>query len=246
MPPAGARSSVIPTVLGFFAIWAVFEFSARLTTSYRGEAGFLILFLVLATAVAVEFGLFRTRPLDALENLGLRLPNVRGAIAGLIFGVALLAWFPLFAVATRADIALVDLWPWFALGIFAQAGLAEEALFRGFLFRHFREGRTFWQAALFAAVPFTLIHLLAFLTMDAALAAVSVAVAVSIGFPLAWLYERSGNSIWPPAFVHFIVQGAIKLVAIDAAEFVPLAVGWMVVCATLPWALFLLRPQEPE
>lgn len=227
-------------LLGFFAIWAVLDLSARLTGSVRGESGFLVMALTLATAVAVEFGLFRARPGDALSALGLRAPNRRGTLAALALGAALLAYFPLFALVTGNGVRLVDSWPWLALGIFAQAGIAEETLFRGYLFRRLREGRQFWPAATLAAVPFILVHLVIFLTMDFALAFVSVLVSVSLAFPLAWLYERSGNSIWPPAFLHFIVQGAIKLVAVDAAEFVPLAIGWMIVSALAPWAVFLV------
>jgi len=45
-----------------------------------------------------------------------------------------------------------------ALGMFAQGGIAEEVVFRGFLFRRLRITRTFWRAACLAAVPFVIVH----------------------------------------------------------------------------------------
>jgi membrane protease YdiL (CAAX protease family) len=38
-------------------------------------------------------------------------------------------------------------WTLLVGGLFAQAGIAEEVLFRVYLFRHIREGRAFWPAA---------------------------------------------------------------------------------------------------
>ena len=45
---------------------------------------------------------------------------------------------------------------WISLlpGLFAQAGIAEEVLFRGYLFGHMRVGRTFWRAAAVSMLPF--------------------------------------------------------------------------------------------
>ena len=54
---------------------------------------------------------------------------------------------------------------WLVPGLFAQAGIAEEVLFRGYLFRHAREGRDFWRAALVAAGLFVTVHLLMFLML---------------------------------------------------------------------------------
>ena len=51
-------------------------------------------------------------------------------------------------------------------GLFAQAGIAEELLFRGYLFGHLREGRSFWRAALLSMPPFLAVHLLLFFQMD--------------------------------------------------------------------------------
>ena len=71
-----------------------------------------------------------------------------------------------------------------------------------------------------------------------ALAAIVLAIVLS--FPLAHLFELGGNTIWPPALVRFVVQGAIKVIG-DPGELLP--VIWMAASATLPLLVFLVpRP----
>jgi membrane protease YdiL (CAAX protease family) len=125
-------------------------------------------------------------------------------------------------------------------GLFAQGGIAEEVVFRGYLFRHFRAGRGFWPAACLSAIPFVAVHLTLFASLDFAVALASLLVALSLSFPFAWLFERAGNSIWPPAILHFAVQGSIKPVDADGAGFLHLAIGWMILSAVAPWILLLM------
>ena len=62
---------------------------------------------------------------------------------------------------------------WISLlpGLFAQAGIAEEVLFRGYLFGHVRVGRTFWRAAAVSMLPFVSVHLILFFSMPWPIAA---------------------------------------------------------------------------
>ncbi len=84
-----------------------------------------------------------------------------------------------------------------------------------------------------------------FLSLDFTIALASILLALSLSFPLAWLFEASGGSVLPPAIVHAVVQGAIKLVEVEDG-FSMLAVGWIALGALAPWALFFLRPSPPE
>jgi membrane protease YdiL (CAAX protease family) len=188
----------------------------------------------------------RRRPAEAARALGLGAPTVRGLLAACVLCLALLAFYPLFALATGATLSLSAGWLMLMPGLSAQGGIAEETVFRGFLFRHVRVGRNFWPAAGLAAIPFVSVHLLLFLSLDFAVALASVVLALSLSFPLAWLFERSGNSIWPPALVHFTIQGSIKLIETDAGTFPTLAMVWIAFGATVPWLLFLLRPDAGE
>jgi membrane protease YdiL (CAAX protease family) len=64
---------------------------------------------------------------------------------------------------------------WISLlpGLFAQAGIAEEVLFRGYLFGHIRVGRTFWRAAAVSMLPFVTVHLVLFFSMPWSIALAS-------------------------------------------------------------------------
>jgi membrane protease YdiL (CAAX protease family) len=152
----------------------------------------------------------------------------------------MIACLPLYALAMAAPVRLQPDWMDRVPGLFAQGGIAEEVVFRGYLFRHFRAGRGFWPAACLSAIPFVAVHLTLFASLDFAVALASLLVALSLSFPFAWLFERAGNSIWPPAILHFAVQGSIKPVDADGAGFLHLAIGWMILSAVAPWILLLM------
>lgn len=227
--------------VAFVLVWLVFEQGAALLGSTRGEAGLVVCALVVACALLAERVLTRAGPRQAARALGLARPTTSALIAAIALSAALLGFYPLFAgvtgatIAWRADSAVL------AVGLAAQGGVAEELLFRGFLFRHVRQGRTFWRAAWLAAVPFVAVHLLLFLSLDLAVALAALLVALSLSFPLAWLFERAGGSIWPGAIVHAVVQGSIKLVEVDENTLPTLALAWMVLSALAPWLFLFLR-----
>lgn len=228
------------TLAGFVALWLLLDRSAAALGSVRGEWGGAIALAIVALALTIEMIGRPGGVRDAARRLGFVAPTMRATIAALVLCAAMLASLPLMAWASGAQVALLPMWPWLALGMFMQGGIAEETVFRGFLFRRVREGQsTFWRAALISALPFVAVHLLLFASLEFAVALAAVAVAVATSFPLAWLYERAGNSVWPPALVHGVIQAGIKV--IDAGEgFAVLAMAWMGVCALAPWALFLV------
>ncbi|MBL8550346.1 MAG: CPBP family intramembrane metalloprotease [Hyphomonadaceae bacterium] len=229
--------------LGFFVLWLLLDRSAAMLESMRGEWGVAIAAMVVIAAVLVEFLISKRKPIAALKALGLRKPNVGALMWTLVLCAALLCVFPAYSMMTGEEIRVRPDAAVLALGMFAQGGIAEETVFRGFLFRHVREGRPFWRAALIASVPFIAVHALLFLTMAFPVALMALLVSLSISFPLAWLYERSGNSIWPPAILHAVVQGAIKVV--ETENFAALAAAWMVVATLAPWVLFFLKAEQP-
>jgi membrane protease YdiL (CAAX protease family) len=236
--------SALPVLLGFVALYLLIDRTAAWLQSFRGEWGIAIALLVLAAALVIEW-LITRRPLRELaRSLGLGRSR-RDAMLVTIGLCAILALvLPIYELASGSPIRLIDGWPLLAIGIFAQAGIAEETIFRGFLFRHCRDGRSFWRAAILAAVPFVLVHLVLFFTMEPILAATALLVSVSLTFPFAWLFERAGNSIWPPALLHAVVQGGIKLV--DTSSGPQMAIVWMLVSAILPWTVFILLRKPSE
>lgn len=82
--------------------------------------------------------------------------------------------------------------------------IVEEMVFRGVLYRWLRGRMTFWVASSVSALIFGLFHFQPLVVVAAAL----------MGFPLAWLYERTG-SLWPCIVMHavtnFFAQGVLYL-----------------------------------
>ncbi len=231
------------SVAFFVGLWLVLDQTASLLGSTRGEHGVAVCAAVLIAAMGSEYLLAGRRPVPALAALGLGRPRISTLGMTVLLVSLLLCFFPLFSLVTGAPLSLRSDAGWLAIGMFAQGGVAEEVIFRGFLFRRFREGRTFWRAATLSAVPFTIVHLALFLTLDFPLALVSLLLAVSLSFPLAWLFEASGCTIWPSAVLHSVVQASIKLVETTGDAFPTLAVGWIAIAALVPWTAFVLtRP----
>lgn len=227
-------------VAGLFLVFALFHWSATALGSDRGQAGLLVGALVVAATLAVE-RLFFGRPVaTAARTLGLGAPALRGVATAAALGLALLLVIPVFARVTQSSVTTYPGWISLLPGLFAQAGIAEETLFRGYLFGHLRRGRSFWRAATLATVPFTLVHLILFATMSWELALASVLLAVVISFPLAYLYELGGRTIWAPALVHFVVQGALKVVVVSGGASGSLPLVWMAASAVLPYLVFLV------
>ena len=151
---------------------------------------------------------------------------------------------PVFAQATGASVAVVPQWWALLPGLFAQAGIAEETLFRGFLFGHVRRGRSFWSAARLSMLPFVAVHLLLFATMPWPIALAAVLLALVLSFPLAHLFELGGGSIWPPAMLHFVIQGTVKVIVISSDAQTQFPLVWMAASALLP-LIILFVPLRP-
>ncbi len=244
LAPAATGTEWPRLVLGLAVAYAVFLGSAAVLGSDRGQAGVVVAALVLATVLAAERLLFGQPPRRAARALGLGLPHSRGMTAAAGVCLLILLVLPVFAMARGEPLRVDGRWAALLPGLFAQAGVAEEALFRGFLFRRVRQGRRFWRAVVVASLPFVAVHLVLFLTLPWPVATAALLLSALLSVPLAWLFELGGGTIWAPALVHFVVQGAIKLVSVQGAETL-LPLVWMAASATLPWLVFLL-PRPPS
>ena len=126
-------------------------------------------------------------------------------------------------------------------GLFAQAGVAEETLFRGYLFGCLRRRFPFWRAWFASMVPFVAVHLFLFLTMPWPVATAAVLLAATTSIPLSHLYELGGRTIWAPALLHFTIQSVPKIfIPADSAR-LTFPLTWMAVCGTLPLLVLLIR-----
>lgn len=230
------RANWVKLLIGFAILFAVLQGTAAVFQSMRGEAGLYVAAATLATALLVQRVLFSSDWRKDI-GLGLGIPRARGIVAAI--GVSLLALcvIPVFQLMQSGGSAFYPGAAWLAAGIFLQGGVAEEIVFRGYLYGHIRRGRGFWRAALISAVPFAAAHLYLFAVMDWTIALTALALSVALSFPFAKLYEMGGRTIWAPAIAHAVVQGAVKLIVIEAPEF---PIAWMVVSLVAMWVVFLI------
>ena len=231
-------------LLGLALVFALFHFVAAALGSDRGQAGVVVGALVVAATLAAERVLFGVPIASAVRDVGLGWPTARGVLTAAGVCVLLLQVFPATAWLDGARLVLDQRWAALLPGLFAQAGIAEEALFRGYLFRRVRVGRSFWRAVALSTLPFVAVHLFLFATMPWPIALAAVLLSAIVGAPLAHLFELGGGTIWAPALLHFTVQGAIKLVSLDPPD-PRLPVIWMVASALLPFLAFVV-PHRPR
>jgi membrane protease YdiL (CAAX protease family) len=244
IPPASADLKAWLKLLAGLAIpFALFQGLAHALGSDRGQAGVVVAAAVIAALLAVEGVLFGRSPRAALGALGFGRPAGRGLLVALGVSLLLLSLFPIYAAIAGASLAAYPGWVWLLPGLIAQGGVAEEALFRGYLFGHLRQGRSFRRAAALAALPFALAHLYLLAILPWPVAIASLLLATILTFPLARLYELGGNTIWPPALVHFTVQGAIKILEVPGDTVMPLV--WIGAGALIPYLVFCLKRAQP-
>lgn len=244
LPGFCGREYWLKLVASLCLVFALLQGAASALGSDCGQAGLLVGLLVVAALLCVERLVFHQSFTASIHALGLGLPPPRGFLAAGALSLLLLLVIPVFAQAMRAPLAFYPGWVSLLPGLFAQAGIAEETLFRGYLFGHLRRGHSFWRAAALATVPFTVVHLLLFVTLPWPIALAAVLLAVALSFPLAYLFELGGGTVWAPALVHFVVQGAFKVVVISGASGAALPLVWMAASAAFPYLVFLV-PRRP-
>lgn len=208
--------------------------------SDRGQWGILVAALVVTATAAANRNVLRGRGDVTPRRLGLATPRATGLVVTLGVASLMLLFAFVFVSVMGMTARFYPGWIALAPGLFAQSGIAEEVLFRGYLFGHIRVGRTFWRAACLSMLPFVAVHLVLFTTMPWPIALASVLLSMIISFPLAHLYELGGHTIWGPALLHFVIQGTVKvLVVAERPELFALA--WMAASALVPLLVFTAR-----
>lgn len=226
-------------LIGLILVFGIFQWTATALESDRGQFGGLVGLLVVTATVLAEKLLFNKSFKDSIKAVGIRFPNKIGFLT--VSGICLLIWLTIFifALATNSRFDFYPNWYLLVSGLFFQAGVAEEILFRGYLFGRIREKYTFWKAAILAAFPFILVHLILFYSLPWAIAVASILLSILLSFPFARLFELDG-SIWAPAILHFVVQGTIKILIVSGESANLFPIFWMAVCAVIPWIVFVV------
>jgi hypothetical protein len=87
-------------------------------------------------------------------------------------------------------------------------------------------------------------HTLLLWQLPLPIAIAALVVALLSSFPLAKLFEAGGNTIWGPALLHCVIQGALKVVVVPETALLPAQLGWMAASVVLPYLAFLVRRGE--
>lgn len=228
---------MLRVVIGTFVLYGVLQGAASGLGSTRGECGVFVALLVIGVGILIQYLLHN----ETWKELGLAAPAGRGIWTALIVAVVLLVLGTIYALIAGGAAEVTPAAPWLLLGMFAQGGIAEELVFRGYLFGHIRRSRPFWRAALISAIPFALVHLTLFLTLPWAIALTALVMSVVTTFPLSWLYELGGRTIWAPAVLHTVLQAVPKLITLDGATF---QIIWMVGGMIVAWSAFVVRREH--
>lgn len=174
-----------------------------------------------------------------MNDLGFHRAGFTRIVPGIIISVVLLFLYPVFGYFLNTPITLHDSWLPNLIGICLTGGLMEEMFFRGFLFRHLRENMSFRKAAWVSTLLFSATHLLLFTYMDWSIALTSTLLAVFIAIPLAYLFERAGNTVWSPAIVHAAIRTIGLVFTTSEQNSMPLAMLWILGCMIIPWVVLL-------
>jgi membrane protease YdiL (CAAX protease family) len=201
-------------LLGFLILWAVLAGTSAGDPTARW--GPLVLLAVAASAFAVSRWLFGTSAREAVRALGLGRPTGRSlAVSAVVSFLVLLVW-PTTALVSGAAIALRPDWPVLLLGVFALHGLAEEMVWRGYVFRRLSARRAFWPAVGWSMPLIAATHIPIVVAAGPAIGLSAMLVAAVTTIPLSRLYVLGGGTVWAPALLHTAID-AFKLVALPAA-----------------------------
>jgi membrane protease YdiL (CAAX protease family) len=201
-PRRPSRTSL--TFLGtFVAAWFALD---RLVTSPPTLVSALVSLAVSGAIVIVGEWVLSGGPLrSTLRAVGLGPPVVRAVVAATIVGGAVVATFFGGAVLLGIDVELRSNWPTVLVAVLLFHGLAEELVWRGFVYGHLRRTRTFWRAILWSTPLIALTHVPIIATNGVGVGLLAVLTAIVTCLPFAYLYDRGGRTIWAPAILHGLI-----------------------------------------
>ena len=194
-------------------------------TCLDGDCGFtggeIILSLAIPVAIIAVSALL-DKWLDgktvaqALSDTGLTRFSPTGIRVAALYLLPLLAFYPLFSLITNTPLSVQPNWPWLFLNVVLVNGLAEEIMMRGFVFRHLREGRPFWRAAVLSTMYFAAYHVVLIFTAGPLIGIIAVIIAIPAGLLTSYVYEKGDNTIWGNALFHATYNAPALLLVFPA------------------------------
>ena len=194
-----------------------------------------------AMPVVLEMVLYKKGLSQALSDIGITHFNWAGIRIAAVFLLPLLMFFPLFSLLASTPLMTRPNWQWLVLSALLTNGLAEETMMRGFVFRHLRDGRSFWRAAALSTVYFAAYHLVLIFTAGVLFGVIGVMIAIPTGLLTAYLYERGNNTIWASALLHAVNNTLVYIFVLptnfqSAATVLYLVIGLVLSIVIVIWA----------
>src|SRR6185312_4567352 len=104
------------------------------------------------------------------------------------------------------DAGLRPNWIWLLAGTFAFHGLAEELVWRGYVYRWLRRNRSFTRAVLLSMPFVAAAHIPIVITSGPLVGAAALLVAAVTSIPLAYLFDLGRGTLWAPAVLHAAID----------------------------------------
>ena len=102
------------------------------------------------------------------------------------------------------------------IGILTLHGLAEELVWRGYVFRRLAQGRSFWPAVCWSMPLIAVTHVPIVLAAGPAVGVGAMLVAATTSIAFSRLYAMGGGTLWAPGLLHAAID-SFKLVVLPAA-----------------------------
>ena len=187
----------------FIILFALFYGLSRLTSNFDWTWSRILICLVTVSGVTVAWSLIKKAPLaQSFRDVGFGIPNWRVIGIAVVISALMLAFFPIYSSLASVDLPLKSNWHWILIGIITGVGIAEETLFRGYVFNFLRKERTFWKAATISMIFFGAMHLLLLLWLPLPVAIAAILLAIIAAYPTAYLFETGNRTIWASAILH--------------------------------------------
>jgi membrane protease YdiL (CAAX protease family) len=201
--PTAPRPGVAVLVATFLAAWFLLD---RLVTSPPLIISSLIALITSGAVLLVSERLVTGLPLAGLfVRLGLGRPPARAIVAATLVGAAVFVTYVAGSAAMGIELELRSNWPVVLVGVLLFHGLAEELVWRGYVYGHLRQTNSFRGAVLRTVPLIALTHVPIIVGEGLAVGSLAVLSAAVTCLPLAYLYDRGARTVWPPAIVHGLI-----------------------------------------
>jgi membrane protease YdiL (CAAX protease family) len=191
--------------------------------------------------LAAERLLFSPTLGEAVTALGFVPARMRTVLVSLLVAVPMWMFLPLYAWFSGVEVTLKPEWFSLLIGIVLVNGITEEVIHRAFVFGHLRRERSFARAATISATVFAIQHLYLIWSVGMEAGLASVALAVLLAFPLAFLFEQGGNSLGGPAIIHTSTNAPVLIFALPQSFMAPALIPHMVVLVISLYLVFFFR-----